>query len=106
MTESKSHERAKNKAAGKSGETEVEISGGRRVDAMTQKRAIEIERSGTAEGLRKAARRLRDSGAPQKVLQVPQKDMPEAAEAMKEAGVGGTIKNIGGTKSRSVPKKH
>ena len=106
MTESKSHERAKNRAAGKSGETEVKIPGGRRVDAMTQSRATEIERSGTPEALRRAAQRLKASGAPQKVLQVPQKDMPKAAEAMKGVGIGGTIKNIGGTKSRSVPKKH
>lgn len=105
MTETKSHEHAKNRAAGQSGETEVEISGGRRLDALTLRRATEIERSGTGEGLRRAAQRLKASGAPQRVLQVPQKDMPKAVEAMKRVGIGGSIKNMGGTKSKSLPKK-
>jgi hypothetical protein len=56
-------------------------------------------------GLEKAAKRLKDSGRPQKVLQVPQKDMAKAAKAMQNVGIGGTIKNMGGTKRRSVSKK-
>ena len=106
MVESKSHKRAKAKAAGKSGQTEKPLSGGRRLDAATRRRATEVERSGSSQGLKKAARRLRDSGKSQKVLQVPQKDMDKAAAAMREVGVGGTIKNISGSKRRSVrPKK-
>ena len=105
MAETPSHKRAKRKAAGKSGQTEVPISRGRRLDAATANRATEVERSGTTEGLRKAARRLRDSGKPQHVLQVPQKDMDKAAQAMRDVGASGTVKNMGGTKRRSVPKK-
>jgi len=56
-------------------------------------------------GLKKAAERLKDSAKPQKVLQVPQKDMAKAAKAMQNMGVSGTVKNMGGTKRRSVTKK-
>jgi len=104
MTESKSHNTAKNKAAGENGQTEVPLPGNRRLDAMTEssKRATEIERSGNPALLEKAARRLASSGASQKVLQVPQNDMPEAAEAMRKVGVPGTVKNLSSTKTLSV----
>lgn len=104
MSESQSHRRAKAKAAGKKGQTEKSLSGGRRLDAETRRRATEIERSGSQAGLRKAASRLKASGKSQKVLQVPQKDMSKAAEAMQDVGVSGTVKNMGGTKRRSVSK--
>ena len=102
MAESQSHKKAKAKAAGKQGKTEVPIKGNRRLDATTKIRATEIERSGSMPGLSKAARRLKASRKPQKVLQVPQKDMPKAAKAMQKVGVKGTVKNISGTKRRSV----
>ena len=102
MSETSSHRRAKKKAAGKSGRTEVPLRSGKRLDARTANRATEVERSGSLGGLTKAARRLKESGAAQKVLQVPQKDMAKAAEAMKAANVSGTVKNISGTKRRSV----
>src|SRR5229473_4233941 len=52
MSESSSHRRAKNQAAGKNGQTEVPLPGGRRLDARTPTgRAIEIERRGTTVGL-------------------------------------------------------
>jgi len=105
MAETSSHKRAKGRAAGKSGKTEVPLSGGRRLDAARRKTATEIERSGTVGGLKKAARRLKSSRKPQKVLQVPQKDMSKATQAMREVGVGGTVKNMAGTKRISVPKK-
>ena len=104
MAESESHKRAKAKAAGKSGTTEKPLPGNRRLDAATKIRATEIERSGTPEGLTKAAQRLKSSREPQKVLQVPHKDMDAAAQAMKKVGIGGTVKNMGATKSRSVRK--
>lgn len=107
MSETESHKRAKSKAAGKSGQTEKPLPGNQRLDAATKKKATEIERSGSANGLKKAAKRLKVSGKPQKVLQVPQKDMDKAAEAMRDIGISGTVKNMGGTKSRSVrPKKN
>lgn len=105
MSESESHKRAKAKAAGKSGDTEVPL-GSSRLDAATQKKAVEVERSGTDQALEKAAKRLKASGKSQKVLQVPQKDMSKAVEAMQKEGVSGTVKNMGGTKRRSArPKK-
>ena len=108
MPETPSHRRAKNKAAGPGGQTEIPLPGGKRLDARTQGggRATEVERSGSAQGLEAAARRLKQSGAPKKVLQVPQKDMDAAAAAMRKVGVGGTVKNMGGTKRHSVrPRK-
>lgn len=104
MTETESHRRAKNKAAGASGQTEVPLSGNRRLDALTAGggRATEVERSGDPAKLEQAARRLRDSGAGQHVLVVPQNDMADAAKAMREVGIGGTVKNISGTKRRTV----
>ncbi len=105
MSETSSHKRAKSKAAGKGGKTEVPIKGTRRLDAMSKRKATEIERSGTMEGLERAARRLKASRKPQKVLQVPQKDMTKAVQAMKNVGVSVTVKNMSGTKRRSVARK-
>ena len=102
MGKSQSHKRAQAKAAGKSGRTEVPLKGGRRLDAATAHKAIEVERSGDRKLLEKAAQRLKASGKPQKILQVPQKDMSEATDAMKSTKVKGTVKNMGGTKRKSV----
>ncbi len=102
MAESQSHKRAKAQAAGIIGKTEVPIKGNRRLDATTKSKATEIERSGNMQSLSKAARRLQVSHKPQKVLQVPQKDMSKAVEAMQRIKVRGTVKNISGTKRRSV----
>ena len=105
MSESESHKRAKRKAAGKSGEIEKRLKGNLRLDACTKNKAIEVERSGTSEGLNKAALRLKNSGKRQKVLLVPQKDMNKAEDAMTKVGTSGTIKNLSGTKRRPVKKK-
>jgi len=109
MAESESHKKAKEKAAGKSGQTEVLLPRKRRLDALTAGggRAIEIERSGDIAKLEKAARRLGASGAPQKTLKVPQGDLEAAVSAMHKAGVSGYVENLSGSKSRKVraPKK-
>ena len=104
MAETDTHKRAKNQAAGSRGRAEVPLPGGQRLDALSQggRRATEVERSGTRAGLNAAARRLRKSGAAQKVLQVPQMDMGAAARAMRDAGIGGALKNMGNTKRRRV----
>lgn len=104
MTETTSHRRAKGAAAGRRGRTEVPVSRGRQLDALSASgsRATEVERSGAHQGLYAAARRLKASPAPQKVLQVPQHDMPKARRAMRNVGVKGTVKNMSGTKSSSV----
>ncbi len=106
MSESTSHRAAKRRAAG-GGRTEAKLPGNRRLDALTKGggRATEVERSGDRKLLEKAARRLAASGAGQKVLQVPQKDIAEAAAAMRAAGVGGTVKNMSGSKKRRVSKR-
>ena len=78
------------------------LSGGRRLDAASARRATEVERSGSPQKLELAARRLKSSGKAQKILQVPQHDMAAAAEAMKRAGVTGSVKNMTGNKRRSV----
>ena len=101
MTESKSHKTAKRKAAGRSGKTEVRLPGGRRLDAATKKTATEVELSGNFDA---AARRLKASGKPNKVMVVPEKDRPAGRAAMRRAGTGGTVRNISGSKKSSVPK--
>ena len=100
MAESQSHKHAKNKALG---ETEVKLPGGRRLDSATPTTATEVERN--TQNIPKAVKRLKDSGRPRKVLQVPQNLMTDAVEAMKKQGVSGTVKNLSSTKRRSVPKK-
>jgi hypothetical protein len=105
MSESKSHKRAKSSAAGKSGQTEKRIGRNRRVDAATKSKATEIERSGTSKGLEKAANRLKQSRKRRRVLQVPQRDMGKANQAMKKTQTRGSVKNMSSTKRRSVSKK-
>jgi len=79
---------------------------GKRLDAATKRKAIEVERSSSSAGLEAAARRLKESRKSQKVLKVPHKDMKKAVEAMKKIGVDGTVKNLSNTKRVSVrPKK-
>ena len=102
MPEGQAHKRAKSKAAGKTGRTEVMIKGGRRLDAMTRKRAIEVETSGAPARLTQAARRLRASGKPYHTLVVPQRDFPKARQAMRQAKVSGTVRNLTGTRSSHV----
>lgn len=46
MAESDSHKRAKRKAACRTGKTEAPLRVNRRLDALTAKKAVEIERRG------------------------------------------------------------
>lgn len=103
MAETSAHKRAKAKAAGKGGLKEVKI-GQKRIDALTasKKRVTEVERSSNMRSLKAAARRLKASKAPQKILQVPNQDMLKAKEAMKSEKVKGTVKNMSGTRRWSV----
>lgn len=104
MAESKSHRSAKNRAAGQNGQTEVSLSRNRRLDALgaSSNRATEVERSGNSHSLELAARRLKVSGANQHILQVPNHHMDLASQAMRKVGITGTVKNMSGTKRRSV----
>jgi len=101
MSKSNAHKQAQIKAAGKNGTIEKKLPSGQRLDALSAngKRATEIERCGN---LKAAARRLKESGASQKTLQVPQNHLARAEKAMKDAGVKGTVKNMSGTKRKSV----
>ncbi len=98
MPESEAHKRAKAKAAGKAGNPPR---GGKKLDAARKDTAIEVERSGK---LKSAARRLKISGKAKMVLQVPLKDMAKAREALRYAGIGGTVKNMSGSKVSQVRK--
>jgi len=102
MAETSSHKRAKGAASGRGGKKEVPLPRGRRLDAATLKKATEVERSGSRSNLEKAARRLKASGKPRKVLQVPQTDMAKASGAMRKCRTKGTVKNMSGGKRRSV----
>lgn len=101
MSKSEAHKRAQQKAAGKNGSTEKKLKNGKKLDALSSngKRATEIERNGN---FKEAVSRLKSSGANQKVLQVPHKDMNSAIKAMQDAGVSGTVKNMSGTKRKSA----
>jgi hypothetical protein len=102
MSESKSHRDAKNRADGKLGRKEVSLKSGRRVDALTPRRATEVERGGTSASLVRGAARLKASHEAQNILQVPDKDFAKAAAATRKACVSGTVKNMSATKRRSV----
>jgi len=100
MPESPSHKRAKSKAPGK---TEVRVRGGGRVDSATSKTATQVERNQS--NLSNSVAKLKASGRPRRVLQVPQHLMSDAVTEMRRQNVSGTIKNMSGTKRRSVRKK-
>ena len=61
ISETSSYKRAKSKAAGKSGKTEIPLKGNRRLNATSKRKATEIERRGNMDGLEKAARCLKAS---------------------------------------------
>jgi len=96
-----SHKNCQKKAAGKNGFTEYPLGNGQRLDALSanKRKATEVERCGN---LSQAVSRLKKSGASQRVLQVPQRDMNAAVKAMKSAGLSGTVKNMSDTKRISV----
>ncbi len=105
MSESTTHKTLKGKAVGDTGKVEVKLPSGKRIDVVTKGRAYEIERSDSIKSLKSAAKRLKESGKAQKVLQVPQKNFSTAQKAMKEVGITGTIKNLSGTKRVFVGAK-
>ena len=98
MAESKSHKKAKGNAAKK----EVPIKGGRRLDAIRGHYAIEVERSGSKNGLNKAISRLKTQTNKSKILRVPQKDMNKAVEIAEQKGIKLTITNLSKTKRKKI----
>lgn len=105
MPESESHKRLKRKAAGKKGQTEKKISGEKRLDAQKRRKAIEIERSGTKQGISNALDRLKTQVASRKELDVPQRDLDKAKEIARKKNMNVTIQNLSKTRRRFVKKK-
>ncbi len=99
MAESRAHKNAKWRSAGRGGQVEVPLPSGRRLDALSRNGtwATEVETSGDVELMKLAAERLAESGAPQKVLKVPQRYMMRAAVALRQAGVSAWVRNMYGT---------
>lgn len=109
MAESPSHRRYKNKDAGTTGQTEVVLPTGQRLDALSPTGiATEIERSG-AQGIKKSVATLKaalDQGIARKArLRVPQPDMAAAYKEMRRQRLGGDLTNLTGTEKRHVPKR-
>ena len=73
----------------------------KRSDATRKDTAVEIERDGEIED---AVRRRKASAKPKKILIVPDEHMAEGRAAMRKHQVGGTIKNLDGTKTSRVLK--
>lgn len=89
------------------GPVEAALARRRRLDAQAGDYgdSIEVERSDNPAHLERAAKRLRTSSDPQRVLKVPQWNMAKAAEAMRKAGVSGVVSNLSGTRKRKVNAK-
>lgn len=102
MVESQSHKRAKRKAAGSKGRTEIPISRGRRLDAKNGNKATEVERSGSSKGISKAISRLKTQKNAKKELLVPNKDLDKAKEIAKKSGTKILIQNLSKTRRRFV----
>lgn len=64
--------------------------------------AEEVDRSGSARHLERAAKRLKHVDAADRILYVPQWDMAKAEQAMRKAGVAGAVSNLCGSKRRVV----
>ena len=105
MGESQAHIRAKKAAAGKHGQIEVPLPGGQRLDALCGDTAYEIERHAHPDRINLALTRLRKSKAKKVVLQVPQKNLKKAVEAMTKAKMTGTVRNMTGTQKVKVTSK-
>jgi len=69
------------------------------------RRALEVDRSGSVVNLERAAKRLRSAHAAARVLRVPHWDMEKAVEAMKLAGVSGSVSNLCGSQHMRVKPK-
>ena len=94
MSESRSHKEGKGNAA----RSEVPIPGNRRLDAIRGGTAIEVERGGTPQKIDQALSRLKTQTNKDKVLRVPQKDMPLAAERVEKKDMNVTVTNLAKTR--------
>lgn len=99
MAESDTHRKTKFRSAGFGGQVEVPLPSGRRLDALSWNGVwgTEVELSGSFDRMLLAASRLRESGARQKVLKVPQRYMRMAAAALRAEGVSAWVRNMDGS---------
>jgi hypothetical protein len=67
-----------------------------------ERRAEEVDRTGSVRHLERAAKRLKHCDAEDRVLYVPQWDMAKAELAMRKAGVTGAVSNLCGTRRKLV----
>lgn len=105
LPESKFHKRLKRKAAGSKGRIEKKIRGGRRIDAQKGRKVIEIERSGSVEGISKALNKLKTQTTFKKELHVPHKDLDKARDIAKKRNINVIIWNLSKTRRRIIRKK-
>ena len=98
MQRSKQHEILKRQERGIK---EKPVRGGR-LNAWTKIKAVEIERTGSTEGLKHAIEKLKGSHKPQKILRVQQKDMEKARQIAKQGRAKITITNLSKTKRTSI----
>lgn len=96
MAESRSHKHGKGNAA----RQKVPIPGNRRLDAIRGKYAIEVERSGTIQGIDQALSRLRTQRSKSKILRVPQRDMQRALERARRKNLRVTVTNLSKTRRK------
>lgn len=109
MAKQDRHRQLLNKEAGKTGETEVVLPSGSRLDVLTRRGiGTEIELGSDPQKIRMAASRLKEalnSGIARKVvLKVRQPSIPNGVKAMKKSGVQGTVSNLKGSKVIPVQK--
>jgi hypothetical protein len=98
MPESRSHKKGKGNAA----QTEVPISGNRRLDAIRGNSAIEIERSGRTARINDALSRLNTQKDKNMILRVPQRDMDKALENARKKRMDVTVTNLSKTKRKKA----
>jgi hypothetical protein len=70
--------------------------------AREERRAEEVDRTGSLRHLERVAKRLKHVDAVDRVLYVPQWDMAKAEMAMRKAGVAGAVSNLCGTRRKIV----
>jgi len=109
MAKGDRHRQLLKQEAGKTGQTEVPLPSGGRLDVLSRSGiGKEIELDSAPEKLLMAASRLKeakDTGIAKKVvLKVPQPNMADAAKAMKVQQVRGLISNLKGSKVLPAPK--
>lgn len=109
MGESNRHNQLKKRDAHITGQTEVTLSSGKKLDALSPTRiATGVERSGPT-GIRKSVSTLKEaveSGMARKArLRVPHVDLDDAYKEMRRQRLAGELSNLSGTSKTRVPKR-